>query len=143
MCCSNILVILHFPPLSHLLNRLDLKCILPCTSYTEIRCVKSFFLRIVEQFLALTRKVLQQINLYLILLHVRVYIVLHYFQLPKNFFCLPGSIFLFFPGICIFLPSIQVSQFRLKQKKRSSKYEEKFDKTLLFLTLMLQTSRNI
>lgn len=58
--------------------------------------------------------------------------VLHYFQLPKNFFRLPGSIFLFFPGISIFLPSIQISQFRLKQKKRSSKHMEKLDKTLIF-----------
>lgn len=56
--------------------------------------------------------------------------MLHYFHLPKNLFCLPGSIFLLFPGISIFLPSIQVSQFRLKQQKRSSKHMKKLDKPL-------------
>lgn len=61
--------------------------------------------------------------------------VLHYFHLPKNLFCLPGSIFLLFPGISIFLPSIQVSQFRLKQKKRSSKHTEKLDSLNLVWTL--------
>lgn len=66
------------------------------------------------------REVLQKTNLHLIILHIKVFVVLYYFHLPKNFFCLPGSIFFFFPGICIFLPRIQVSQFRLEQNKKKT-----------------------